>query len=626
MPGGGFFLQAFFYLAAAVISVPVAKRLGFGSVLGYLMAGAAMGPFGLHLIGSEGEDLMHFAEFGVVMMLFLVGLELQPSRLWRLRGPILGVGGLQVSLTAAVFTGIALATGLAWQMALAIGLTLALSSTAMVLQTLAEKGLLRTDGGQNSFAVLLFQDIAVIPMLAAFPLLATLEPAEGEVEHGPAWFEALAGWEQTGVVLGAIVAVVVVGRFASRPLFRFIARTRLREMFTAAALLLVIGTALLMSAVGLSPALGTFLAGVVLANSEYRHELAADVEPFKGLLLGLFFIAVGASIDFALVAEQPGTIGALVGTLVGVKLLILVALGRVFRMGLDQCLLFALGLAQTGEFAFVLFSFATQNGVLSSGVVDPLMAVVALSMVSTPLLLLFNDRVLRPRVGTRQRDSRQADAIDRHNPVIIAGFGRFGGIVGRLLRANGVGATVLDLDSDHVDLLRRLGFEVFYGDASRRDLLAEAGASQAKLLVIAVDEPGKVLELVETSRRHFPHLVILARAASRSDAYDLLEAGVQHVYRETLETALRTGADALRLLGFRGYQAHRAARTFLRHDEDALRELAGTRHDEVAYLNRSRQSIHDLEQLLLTELELPVDASEDEAWDSASRREEHGGG
>ena len=624
MHGGEFFLQAFFYLAAAVISVPVAKRLGFGSVLGYLVAGVAVGPAGLQLIGSEGEDILHFAEFGVVMMLFLVGLELQPSRLWRLRGPILGVGGLQVGLTALVFTGIALGTGLPWQMALAIGLTLALSSTAMVLQTLAEKGLLRTDGGQNSFAVLLFQDIAVIPMLAALPLLATLETVDAEVEHGPAWFEALPGWGQTGVVLGAIVAVVVAGRFLTRPLFRFIARTHLREMFTAAALLLVIGAALLMSAVGLSAALGTFLAGVVLANSEYRHELAADIEPFKGLLLGLFFIAVGASIDFALVAGQPGTVGALVGVLVGVKLLILLVIGRVFRMGLDQSLLFALGLSQTGEFAFVLFSFATQNGVLSPEVTDPLVAVVALSMVTTPLLLLFNDRVLRPRVGTRRREARPADAINEENPVIIAGFGRFGGIVGRLLQANGVGTTVLDLDSDHVDLLRRLGFKVFYGDASRRDLLAEAGAGQAKALVIAVDEPEKVLELVETAQRHFPHLVILARASSRSDAYDLLEAGVDHVYRETLETALRTGTDALRLLGFRAHQAHRAARTFLRHDEGALRELARSRHDEVAYLNRSRQSIHDLEQLLLSELEAPVDLSVDAAWDSASRRDEFG--
>ncbi len=624
--GEGFFLQAFFYLAAAVVSVPVAKRLGFGSVLGYLVAGVAMGPAGLHLIGSEGEDILHFAEFGVVMMLFLVGLELHPARLWRLRGPILGIGGLQVGLTATVFFGVALATGLRWQMALAVGLTLALSSTAMVLQTLSEKGLLETDGGQNSFAVLLFQDIAVIPMLAIFPLLATLEPKAGEVEHGPAWFEALVGWQQALVVLGAIVAVVAVGHFLSRPLFRFIARTRLREMFTAAALLLVIGTALLMETVGLSAALGTFLAGVVLANNEYRHELAADIEPFKGLLLGLFFIAVGASIDFDLVAGQPGTVGALVAVLVGVKLLILLVIGRAFRMGLDQCLLFAIGLSQTGEFAFVLFAFATRNGVLSPEVADPLVVVVALSMLTTPVLLLLHDRVLRPRVGTRRRDARTADAIDEQNPVIIAGFGRFGGIVGRLLQANGVGTTVLDLDSDHVDLLRRLGFKVFYGDASRRDLLMEAGAGQAKLLVIAVDEPEKVLELVETARRHFPNLQILARAPSRSDAYDLLEAGVQHVYRETLETALRTATDALRLLGFRAHQAHRAAKTFLRHDEDALRELARERHDEVAYLNRSRQSIHDLEQLLLSELEAPLDVSADEAWDSASRREEFGEG
>jgi len=622
MHGGGFFLQAFFYLLAAVVAVPVAKRLGLGSVLGYLIAGVAMGPFGLHLIGAEGQDVMHFAEFGVVMMLFLVGLELQPSLLWRLRGPILGLGGLQVTLTSSAFAGLALAFGLAWQMAVAIGMTLALSSTAIVLQTLAERGQLKTDGGQSCFAVLLFQDIAVIPMLAVFPLLATAAPGGGTAEHGPAWFEALAGWAQTLVVLGAIVTVVVGGRFLVRPVFRLIARTGLRELFTAAALLLVIGTALLMSAVGLSPALGTFLAGVVLANSEYRHELAGDIEPFKGLLLGLFFIAVGASIDFGLVAARPGLVSGLVGGLVGVKLLVLLVLGRAFRMGLDQNLLFAFALAQTGEFAFVLFSFATQSGVLTADVASPLIAVVALSMALTPLLMLVNEKILQPRVGTREADGRSADAIDEENRVIIAGFGRFGGIVGRLLRANGVGATVLDLDSDHVELLRRLGFKVFYGDASRHDLLHEAGAASAELLVVAVDDPEKVLEIVETAKRHFPNLGILARAGNRGDAYDLLDAGLEGVYRETLETALRTGTDALSRLGFRRYQARRAARTFLRHDERALRELALTRHDRNVHLTRSRQAIQDLEEILLEEIEAPLDTSVDAAWDATSRRQE----
>ncbi len=627
MHGSGFFYHAFVYLSAAVISVPLAKRLGLGSVLGYLIAGVIIGPFALGLIGEEGKDLMHFAEFGVVMMLFLVGLELQPTLLWRLRGPILGLGGLQVGVTTALFVGIQLIVGLAWRPALAIGMILALSSTAIVLQSLKEKGLQQTDAGQRSFAVLLFQDMAVIPMLALMPLLATY-PGGGAppAAQGAQWLEEFSGWTQTLVVLGAVAGIVVGGRFIIRPAFRFIAKTGLREIFTAAALLLVIGITLLMTLVGLSPALGTFLAGVVLANSEYRHELETDIEPFKGLLLGLFFIAVGASIDFGLISAQPAVVGSIVLGLVAFKFGVLYLLGFFGKMGSDQRFLFAFTLAQGGEFAFVLFSFATQHGVLSRSMAEPLVAVVALSMALTPLLLLINEWLVQPRFGTKERAARAADPLDEDNPVIIAGYGRFGSIVGRLLTANGVSTTVLDVDSDHVELLRKLGFKVFYGDASRRDLLHAAGADQARLLVLAIDDQERELQIIHVVQKHFPQLQILARAGNRQHAYELLDAGVKHVYRETLDTALRAGTDALQMLGFRGYQALRAARTFRRHDEAALRELAGIRHDPKHYLRRVRQSIEELETLLRAELTAKPEQQRDAAWDTDCLRREAGCG
>jgi monovalent cation:proton antiporter-2 (CPA2) family protein len=618
---GDFLFQAFVYLAAAVATVPIAQRWGLGSVLGYLLAGVAIGPFGLGLLGGGGQDVMHVAEFGVVMMLFVIGLELQPALLWRLRGPILGLGGLQVSASAVAIGACAMALGLGWKPALAVGLTLSLSSTAIVLQTLAEKGLLKTAGGQSAFAVLLFQDIAVIPMLAVFPLLAS-RPVSGLHSHAAdTLVSRLPAWASTLAVLGAVAAIVFGGRFLVRPVFRALARTRLREVFTAAALLLVVGIALLMSAVGLSPALGTFLAGVVLATSEYRHELESDVEPFKGLLLGLFFIAVGASIDFALVGAQPLAVLGLVAGVIAVKLLVLAVLARGFGLSLDHALLVAFALPQVGEFAFVLFAFANSQGVLGAEITGPLVAVVALSMALTPLLLLLYERVLAPRLGAGGSPDREADAIERERPVIIVGFGGFGATVGRLLRANGLEATVLDIDSDRVELLRRLGMTVYYGDATRHDLLHTAGAAKARLLVIALDTPEKTLEVVHTARRHFPDLEILARAFDWQDAHELLAAGVTHVYRGSLDTSLRLGADALRLLGFRAHQAHRASQRFLRHDEQALRDLTAERGDRAAYISLARQRIEELEQMLRADLEAPP-LDRDEGWDPEPLREE----
>ncbi len=624
-----FFVQAFVYLAAAVVAVPLAKRFGLGSVLGYLIAGVAIGPFGLGLVGEEGQDVMHFAEFGVVMMLFVIGLELEPALLWRLRKSILGLGGLQVAITTALATGAGMAFGLPWQAALAVGMTLALSSTAIVLQTLAEKGLLKTTGGQGAFSVLLFQDIAVIPMLALMPLLATGHGPAVDDSHGAAAETLLTGapgWVRALVVLGAVAGIIVGGRYLLRPVFRILGMVRMREIFTAAALLLVIGIALLMGEVGLSPALGTFLAGVVLANSEYRHELESDIEPFKGLLLGLFFIAVGASIDFALIQARPGLIVSLTLGIVALKFGVLAGLARGFRMGADQALLFAFALPQVGEFAFVLFSFAGQEGVLEPAITSPLVAAVALSMALTPLLLVLNERVFQPQFGTKRADDREADEIEEVNRIIIAGFGSFGSTLGRLLKANRVGATVLDVDSERVELLRKLGLKVYYGDATRYDLLKTAGADHAQILIIALDAPDKTLSLVHTARKHFPNVTILARAFDWSDAHDLQEAGVDAVYRQAVDASLRMGTDALRRVGFRAFQAERASQKFLRHDEESVRELTATRgQGRSEYLTVARQRIQDLECLLLADLE-EAELDRDAGWDPETLRAEFGGG
>jgi len=621
-----FFVQCLVFLATAVIAVPLAKRAGLGSVLGYLLGGVLIGPYVLGLVGGggEGQDVLHFAEFGVVLMLFLIGLELEPARVWRMRAPILGLGGLQVTLTAAAITGIGVWFGLEWRAALACGLALALSSTAIVLQTLQEKGLMRTRGGQSAFAVLLFQDIAVIPILAALPLLAVHEALgggdHGGEAHGTIWVEGLPAWGQVLAVLGAVGGIVLAGRYGLRPVFRALARSGLREVFTAGGLLLVIGIALLMTKVGLSPALGTFVAGVVLANSEFRHELESDIAPFKGLLLGLFFIAVGMSIDFTLLGAELGTILGLVLLLVVVKLAILHVLARVFRLGLDQNLLFSFGLAQGGEFAFVLLSFALQNGVVEEATAGRLIAVVALSMALTPLLMLFNEKVLTPRVGTRERVEREADAVPHERRVVVAGFGRFGESVGRVLQASGFEATVLDDDSDQVDLLRRLGLEVYYGDATRLDLLEAAGAGEAELLVVAMDDPARVLRVVETAQKHFPHLRIFARARNRADAQELLARGVEHVYRETLDSALRLGRDATRALGVPAYQAHRTAQAFRRHDERALADLVEHRGTE-RYFDLARRRIADVERCMRADQDRERE-SRDAGWEVESLVEE----
>ena len=598
MGENSFLLQAMVYLAAAVIGVNLAKRLGLGSVLGYLFAGIAIGPYVLGFVGEEGKELMHVAEFGVVMMLFVIGLELEPNLLWRMRKLILGLGGIQILASTFVIASLASFMGQSWQASLVIGSVLALSSTAIVMQTLSEKSLLKTTAGQSSFAVLLSQDIAVIPLLAIFPLLATLQTdviSTSFTHHLP-------GWQQALLVLAAIAGIILSGRYMVGPFFRWVAKTRQRELFMATAILLVFSIAELMIVVGLSPALGTFLAGVVLANSEYRHELESDIEPFKGLLLGLFFIAVGASINFSLVSRIPGLITLLVFSLILVKGIILYVLGSVFGIKGDQNMLFAVSLAQSGEFAFVLFSFAGQYQLLDERSIAILIAVVAISMALSPLLFVLNERVIMPRFFTKQKAGRNDDDISETNSVIIAGFGRYGNIIGRFLKVNGISATILDNDSDRVDLLRKFGFKVYYGDASRFDLMKAAGAEKAELIIIAMDTPEQCLQMVSTVKSNFPHLKVLSRAYDRKDAYELMEAGVDNIYRETLDSSLRLGADALKMLGFKAHTTDRAARIFLRHDEDALKDMIKNRTGPSSYRDLTSERITELEEMILKDI------------------------
>jgi CPA2 family monovalent cation:H+ antiporter-2 len=610
--------ETFIYLAAAVVAVPISKRAGFGSVLGYLLAGILIGP---HLLGwaGKGEDVAHMAEFGVIMMLFLIGLELQPKLLWKLRIPIVGLGSLQVAGTAAVVTFGAMALGLPWKAALAIGLTLAMSSTAIVLQSLQEKGLDKTAGGQSAFSVLLFQDIAVIPILALMPLLASgIAPVTpGESAHGVV--ASLSPWLQALSVLAAVVGVIAGGRFLARPIFRFIAGSRLREVFTAFALLLVVGITLLMQKVGMSPALGAFLAGVMLADSEYRHELESDIEPFKGLLLGLFFITVGAGVDLPYISQHLLLVCGVVIAILLAKAAVLFGLGSLFRLERAQSVLLAIALCQVGEFAFVLLGLTAQFHVLDGEIVRLLVASVALSMVSTPPLLILLEKVILPRFG-KAAPRREEDHIEPEGAsVIIAGFGRMGNMISRVLEINGVRTTVLDHNAEVVDVVRKLGLRAYYGDASRLDLLHSAGAAKAKVFIVAIDDPGKAVEIAEAVRKHFPHLEILCRAKERDDGYIMLNKGFQYVYRETMGTSLDMAFQALRLAGFRGHHAHRVVEAFRVYNETAFRDLAKHWGNRKTFMEQMRGKIRQGE----TELKEGglTNAEVDAAWDNATLRE-----
>ena len=566
-------LSAFIYLASAAVAVPLSKRLGLGSVLGYLIAGVLIGPvFGL--VGQETESIQHVAEFGVVMMLFLVGLELEPHKLWQLRWQL---GGLQVVLTIAAITGIAMLMGLSWTVGVAAGCVLSMSSTAIVLQTLGEKNLLASQGGQASFSVLLFQDIAVIPMLALLPLLALPELAgqATEAAHHADAVNLLAGlpaYEKAGITFGVIALIVVGGHFLAGPIFRYIAAARLREIFTVVSLALVIGIAVLMSLIGLSPALGTFLAGVVLANSEYRHELESNIEPFKGLLLGLFFITVGAGVDFELLAHQGWKILGITLCVIIAKGLILLLLGKVFRLKrLDQKL-FALALAQAGEFGFVLLSLVESNGVMPSHIAKQLLLAVALSMLFTPLLFIVYDKVMVPRAYARAKagDAVRPDVIEQKHPVIIAGHGRFGRVINAMVTACGYKTTVIDHNAATVAGYKRFGVETYFGDASRQELLLIAGLAEARLLVVAIDNHEQAMKITEFARKTNPGIKIVARSYDAQQTYELYHAGADEIVRENFDSAVRCGKRALECLGMPKLKAEEVGNLYFHRNRHGM--------------------------------------------------------
>ncbi len=610
-------LQASIYLGAAVIAVPLAARLGLGSVLGYLAAGILIGP-GLGLVGSETKDLQHVAEFGVVMMLFLIGLDLEPRALWNMRHRLIGLGGLQVTLSTVLIMGAALLLGHVWTVALALGLIFALSSTAIVLQTLSEKDLMRTGGGRASFSVLLTQDIAVIPMLALLPLLAlpramtlnpdgsmnrNLGPAQGSEHHALSLVEGLPGWGVTLVTISVIAAVIFAGINLARPVFRFIHAANLREMYTALALLIVVGIAFLMTLVDVSPALGAFLAGVVLANSEFRHELETDIEPFKGLLLGLFFITVGAGINFSIFLRAPGEIVSMTLGIIVIKGLVLYGLTRLFGLHGTDKWLFTFGLAQAGEFGFVLTAFAAAQNVLPYALSQKVLLVVALSMLVTPLLFILWEQLSKRMVD--MAPPAQDDHIDETGPVIIAGVGRFGQIVNRLVQSAGFKTVVIDHDMKTIDVMRRFGFKGFFGDPTRPDLLRAAGLAQARVLVVALDQRDSATSIVKFARKERPDLHIIARARNRAHSFELYAAGADDIVRELFDSSLRAGRYVLENIGLTEFEAAAAEKTFYAHDRFALRELAELwkpdvlSHDNDAYVTRAKELESDLEAALL---------------------------
>lgn len=572
------------YLGAAVLAVPLARLLGLGSIIGYLAAGIAIGPWGLQLV-TDPKAMLSFAEFGVVLMLFLVGLELEPRRLWALRRPIFGWGSVQLFGSAALIGGGAVAAGVDWRLALVAGLGLGMSSTAIGLGVLNERNLMPTTAGRSVLSVSLLQDVAAIPILALLPLLAVA----GAASDG-------GGWMGAAKAVGVIAAIIFGGRLLLRPALRWIARSKTPEIFTAAALLLVVATAALMHGVGLSMALGAFLAGVLLAESEYRRELETDIEPFKGLLLGLFFIAVGMSIDFAVVARNPGLVAAVVAGFLVVKAGVVWAMAHAMPVPLAERPVFVILLAQGGEFGFVVFQTALGAKVIEPEAASLLLAAVAMSMLLTPLLLVLSDRLLAPRLAARAAGPTLDEITEeQHAPVIICGFGRYGQIVGRLINAAGLTATVLEHDAEQVEAVRRFGWLAFYGDATRLDLLRTAGAEKARVIVVAMDDTEQCLAVVDLAKQHFPQAALVVRARNATDWTTLHLRGVQHIERETLDSALMSGRSVLEVMGWQPHAARTQALRFRQHSIEIMKQMAPHQDDEKKLIAVSKQGRAQLE-------------------------------
>lgn len=605
--------MAIVFLVAALIAVPLAKRLGLGSVLGYLIAGVVIGPFVLGFVGEEGEDIMHASEFGVVMMLFLIGLELNPQSFWRMRKLIVGLGGAQVVITSIlIFPVFAFLFQFSLPASLIVAISFALSSTAIVLQTLKEKGLSDSPSGKASFAVLLLQDIAVIPVLALMPLLAAESGESGSPRQTIS---------SVLISLSALAALLVIGRYAINPFLRLIAKTRMPELFTAAALFIVVGVAYLMYLAGISAALGAFVAGVLLANSEFRHELESDVEPFKGLLLGLFFTAVGSTINFHLISENLLMIITIVGLVIFIKSIVLVLLGYRFKLSFTQISIFTVMLSQVGEFAFILLSGASQMGIMNGHQAEICIAVTTITMSISPVMIFINEKFIAPKItGADKEPPLEADNIDEKNKVIIAGFGHYGSTIGRFLRANGVQATILDYDSERVSFLRKMGFKVFFGDATKKELLISAGAHDAEILICALDSEEKSVVLADLASKHFPHLKLFIRTKHRFHSYELMKKGLKKTYRESVHSSVFMGVDVLHELGTRNYTATRKAQEFIKYDEDAMQRLVKHYGSDDAYVISAREEI-ELQEKLLSEDARFINNIDDNAWDSEEMRD-----
>lgn len=611
-------LAIFVLLATSVALVPLARAAGLGTVLGYLAAGVLIGPYGLRLV-SDSETTRHVAEFGIVMMLFLIGLDLQPSEIWRMRHKVLGLGVTQLVVTTAIIALAMMAAGFAFNAAIIVGLALAMSSTAIAVQSAQQRDITRTDTGRASLAVLLVQDVAVIPILAAIPLLATASPGRVgiEIEQAAQALENPVDWLTPLTLIGAFILAILAGRYLVRPLLGYVARAGLREVFTALGLALVVGAALLTQQVGLSPALGAFIGGVLLADSEYRHELESNIEPFKGLLLGLFFISVGMSIDFSVALTEPLRIAAIVLGFVGIKIAVLFVLTSIFRMHLADRLLVAILLSQAGEFAFVILQFAQSSNAIAGHDYDLMTVAVALSMMTTPVLLLTFDKLVAPRLDARRTPERPSDPIDEHRNIVVLGYGRFGQIVTRMLRAQGFEMTLIDDDPAQIDLVRKFGVKVFYGDGSRLDLLHAAGVARADLVVVAVGGHDRILDIARKVRKHFPDVAIAARAIDRGHAHELMALGVEIFERETFLSAISLGTKVLIQLGVAPNDAMHMAQAFERHDNKLLEESFAVRGDEDAYVGMIRTSMGLLgEAMRADNPTIPVDKSEPKRTDS----------
>jgi len=617
----GFLQQALVYLLAAVATVPFVKKLGLGSVAGYLLAGIIIGPYMLRFTGPESEKVMHFAEFGVVLMLFLVGLEMKPSLLWSLRHTIFGMGGVQVVLTTAAIAGTAVLMGYPPHQAVAIGMILSLSSTAIVLQTLSEKGLLKNSGGRSAFSVLLFQVIAVIPILALLPVLAIFGGINAPASPGdpePEGFASLPGIVQLLLIVSVGLSVIVAGKFVARHIFRYVAESGAREVFTALALLLVVGSAYATSELGLSPALGTFVAGVILAENEYRHELEVTIEPFKALLLGLFFISIGASINLAMFIHDPVRITGLVLLLIILKFITLWITAKIFGLKHGRQILFALALAQAGEFGFVLIAFSGRIRIFDPQTMSMLIIVIILSMAFTPLLLVINEKLVRPYY-IRRKNREVPDKITSTGNIIIAGFGRFGLVVGRMLLANGFRVTILDSNPANVEILRKYGFKLFYGDVTSPELLESAGIKDARLLILTMAEYDEALKIASWLKKQYPGLKIAARARDTIHEFEFYKLGVKMVQRETFNSAVELGARSLHYLGFTPYQAYRASLIFRHHENDIMQDLyKHWQESEKRYMEETRRFSEELLEILKTEHDFSIHDT-DYAWDISSQ-------